>query len=93
MMQFCNLNYSLTTHINRTYLKTISRHRNREFAPIMSKLISMCCFELAQMAAFLDFTHNAKSKVRCRHTTMSGIYVPANVHQNHDVASILLKII
>ena len=43
------------------------------------------------MAAILDFTHNAMSKVIYDHTTRSGI--PYSGHQNQEAAPILSKMV
>ena len=55
-----------------TYNKIINDiHLN---APsILSKIIWINCFDLAQMSAILDFIHNAMSKVLSYYITMSGI--------------------
>ena len=37
----------------------------------VSKIISIDCFDLAQMAAILKFTHNTMADVRSGHTPMS----------------------
>ena len=39
----------------------------------MSQMISIHCCDVAQMAAILDFTHNAMTRVRSGHTRMSDI--------------------
>ena len=45
-------------------------YQNHESASSLLNYINFC---LSQMAAILDFTHNAISKVLSNHTTMSGI--------------------
>ena len=57
------------------------RHTPKRHAPfILSKIIRMNCFDLAQMAAILDFTHNAITNVRSGHTCMSDILENPMVH-------------
>ena len=50
--------------------------------------------DIDQMAAILDFTHNAMSKVFFDHNTMSGTpFKPHSSHQNQESVTILKKII
>ena len=72
------LNFPLATPLNREYLEN-QRHTPKRDA-ILSNLIWNNCFDLAQMAAILDFTHNAMTKVRSCHTRISDILKNPMVH-------------
>ena len=52
----------------------------RDAPSILSKIIRINCFDLAQMAAILDFDHNAMTKVRSGHTRLSDIIENPMVH-------------
>ena len=65
------LSYPLATQLNWAYLEN-QGHSSKSWNSFhFIENVSIYCFDLVQMAAILDFTRNAISKVRSGHTPMS----------------------
>ena len=74
------LNYPLATQLNLACLEN-RLHTPKSWSSLyFIENISIYCFDLAGMAAFLNFTRNAITKVRSGHTPMSDMLGNPMVH-------------
>ena len=63
------LKYPLATQLNRAYLKNqMQTPKSWSSFNFIDIIKAIYCFDPAKMAAILDFTHNAITKVRSGHT-------------------------
>ena len=88
------LNYALVAQLDLAYLEN-RRHTSKSWNSFyFIENISIYCFDLDQMAAILDFTRNAISKVRSgQHPHVRHALKTYGTHQNFAFAFISYKMI